>query len=154
MSKIDKQKVSNYLNEHARSVIDLDQYRKESFDVGDYSISQVLDDVIVVKFLDTTDEREVMRGGIALPTAFIERMWRLGIVLMVGPNCKDVKVNDLVVWPGDKGIQVKNLTLHVNDKDEKISLASFLAESRIFGICKKIEQNESKPRTIKKTSSK
>jgi co-chaperonin GroES (HSP10) len=54
-------------------------------------------------------------------------VWRVGKVILAGPNCKTVKEGDYIVFPNDKGIQAAN----INDLKNIV----FLSENRIFGVC-------------------
>lgn len=92
----------------------------------DYEITELLGDVIMVKYLDTTDGG-VMRNGIVLPTSVVDtRAWRVGEVVLAGPNCKQVKKGSKVIFPGDRGLQAIR---------QKEGMVIFLSENRIFGIC-------------------
>ena len=45
-------------------------------------------------------------NGIILPGQVIDnRAWRLAKVKLVGPNVKQAKVGDTVIFPGDRGLQ-------------------------------------------------
>jgi co-chaperonin GroES (HSP10) len=92
----------------------------------DYEITELLGDVIMVKYLDVT-EGGVMRNGIVLPTSVVDtRAWRVGEVVLAGPNCKQVKKGSKVIFPGDRGLQAIR---------QKEGMVIFLSENRIFGIC-------------------
>lgn len=98
----------------------------------DYEIVELLSNVIAVEYADVApDGKSLMRNGIILPNQVVDhRAWRVAKVKLVGPDCKQVKVGDIVMFPGDRGLQSiqKNGVMMV-----------FLSEERIFGICKPIK---------------
>lgn len=122
-------------NNRGKSLIDLDNYRNDSFSIYEYSLKEVMDDVILVEYVDTPDGRDVMRNGILIPTSQIKYVWRIAQVHLAGPNCKQAKVGDKVCFPSDKGIPVANMNIIDKDGEKKcIKNACFLSEARIFGI--------------------
>ena len=94
-----------------------------------------------------------MRNGIMIPLAHVARAWRIGQVILAGPNCAFTKVHDYVCFPSDKGLPCSNLDI---DGIGILKNATFLNEARIFGICKPADLNTSsdnKPGNTKKRSS-
>ena len=108
-------------------IADLDQYSNCPLP-EDFEITELLGDVIQVVYADTAEDgKSLKRNGIILPDQVVDnRSWRVGRVVMTGPNTKQVKAGHYVIFPGDKGIKgiQKNGQLNV-----------FLNEERIFGIC-------------------
>ena len=98
----------------------------------DYEIVELLSNVIAVEYADVaSDGKSLMRNGIILPNQVVDhRAWRIAKVKITGPDCKQIKVGDIVMFPGDRGLQSiqKNGVMMV-----------FLSEERIFGICKPIK---------------
>lgn len=94
----------------------------------DFEITELLGDVIQVVYADTAEDgKSLKRNGIILPDEVVDnKAWRVGKVVMTGPNTKQVKTGQYVIFPGDKGIKgiQKNGRLNI-----------FLNEERIFGIC-------------------
>lgn len=103
----------------------------------DYEIVQLLSNVISVEYVDVApDGKSLMRNGIILPNQVVDhRAWRVARVKLAGPECKQVKVGDVVIFPGDRGLQ----SIQKNGK-----MLVFLSEDRIFGICKPIEADNKK----------
>ena len=137
-------------------VINFDDYRNDNFTLFGFKLSQVLDDVILIQYADAGDERgdTVLRNGIAIPLAHVEKAWRIGKVVLAGPKCKHVKKNDFVCFPSDKGLPCSNLDV---DGVGVLKDSTFLNESRVFGICKpgKLNKsNASKPKRSKKHTAK
>jgi co-chaperonin GroES (HSP10) len=99
----------------------------------DYEITQLLSDVISVEYIDVAEDgKSLVRNGIILPGQVVDnRAWRLAKVKLTGPACKQVKVGDTVIFPGDRGLQ----GLQRNGK-----MMIFLSEDRIFGICEPINK--------------
>lgn len=98
----------------------------------DYEIVELLSNVISVEYVDVaSDGKSIMRNGIILPNQVIDnRAWRVARVKLAGPACKQVKVGDVIIFPGDRGLQ----SIQRNGK-----MLVFLSEDRIFGICKPIK---------------
>jgi co-chaperonin GroES (HSP10) len=95
----------------------------------DYEITELLSNVISAEYVDVAEDgKSLIRNGIVLPNQVVDqRAWRIAKVKLVGPDCRQVKPNDIVIFPGDRGIQ----GIQRNGK-----MVIFLSEDRIFGICK------------------
>ena len=137
-------------------LIDFDDYRNDNFTLFGFELSEVLDDIILIQYADAGDDRgdTVIRNGIAIPLAHVEKAWRIGKVVLAGHNCRRVKVNDYVCFPSDKGIPCSNLDV---DGIGVLKDATFLNEGRVFGICKpgkKTKGHASKPKRSKNNTAK
>lgn len=123
------------LDPNERGLIDLDTYTNDTFTLLGFKLSQVLDDIILVKYADLADDTgdTVVRNGVMIPLAHVERAWRIGQVVLAGPNCRYTAVGDYVCFPSDKGLPCSNLNV---DGIGVLKDATFLNEARIFGICK------------------
>ena len=110
----------------------------------DYEIVEVLGNIITVKYLDQApDGVSLVRNGIILPHSVVDhRAWRVGEVVIAGPGCKQLKSGDKVIFPGDKGL---------TGLSRNGQTVVFLSEDRIFGICKSIQELESKPKSKAKS---
>jgi co-chaperonin GroES (HSP10) len=108
----------------------------------DYEIVELLSNVISVEYVDVaSDGKSIMRNGIILPNQVIDnRAWRVAKVKLAGPACKQVKIGDVIIFPGDRGLQ----SIQKNGK-----MLVFLSEERIFGICKLIEKEADKKKKKK-----
>jgi len=108
----------------------------------DYEIVELLSNVISVEYVDVaSDGKSIMRNGIILPNQVIDnRAWRVAKVKLAGPACKQVKIGDVIIFPGDRGLQ----SIQKNGK-----MLVFLSEERIFGICKPIEKEADKKKKKK-----
>ena len=78
-----------------------------------------------------------MRNDILVPIDHTKAAWRIGQIILAGPDCKNVKVDDFVCFPNDKGIPVSNVVVKGLGK---IKQSIFLDETRIFGVCSRAEQ--------------
>jgi hypothetical protein len=98
----------------------------------DYEITELLSNVIAAEYADVAEDgKSLMRNGIILPAQVVDhRAWRVAKVTLAGPECKQVKKDDIIIFPGDRGLQ----SLQRNGK-----MIIFLSEERIFGICKPIK---------------
>lgn len=121
---------SHRLTRENNGIADIDPYQNCPLP-EDYEITELLGDVIQVVYADTAEDgRSLIRNGIVLPSEVVDnKAWRVGKVVLAGPNTKQVKAGHYVIFPGDKGI--KGL-----QKDGKLNI--FLNEERIFGICSPI----------------
>lgn len=129
------QSVQSTLPDQVKGTIQLDNYAgSENFNLFGYELTHVLDDIILVKYVDCNDDgTEILKNGVWVPVNVNTYAWRIGEVLLAGPNCKLVKQGDTVCFPHDKGITVGNLEV---ENHGKIKNSCFLNEDRIFGICK------------------
>lgn len=94
----------------------------------DYEITELLGDVIMAEYADVaSDGKSLVRNGIILPNEVVDKKaWRVGKVLLVGPDTRQVKVGHHIIFPGDKGL----IAIQKGGKT-----VIFLDEKRIFGIC-------------------
>lgn len=119
---------SHQLTRNNNGMADIDPYQNCPLP-EDFEITELLGDVIQVVYADVAEDgRSLVRNGIILPNEVVDnKAWRVGKVILAGPNTKQVKKGDYVIFPGDKGI--KGL-----QKNGKLNI--FLNEERIFGICR------------------
>lgn len=131
-----------------KSIIDLGSYSGSSFDsvfVG-YDLDRILDDVILAEFVDVAGEKdEIVRNGIIVKTNAMTNAWRLAQVILMGPNCRIVKKNDVIMFPNNMGVQISKIDV-VNHGIVKNGI--FINEQRIFGVCRP-RKNESRTSSIK-----
>jgi len=124
-----------------RSLIDLDLYRNDSFNLLGYKLNKVLDDILLVQYVDLSEDgKSVVRNGIHIPLSQVQRTWRLARVILTGPLCKYAQAGDIVCFPDDKGIKVDNIS--IKGIDGSVRDCVFLNEQRIFGVCEKDETYE------------
>ena len=137
-SKAIVQQAQANLNDQVKGTIQLDKYTSsENFNLFGFELSNVLDGIILVRFVDCNDQgTEVFRNGVWVPINTSTFTWRIGEVLLAGPNCKLVKQGDHVCFPSDKGISVGNLVIANHGK---IKNSCFLNEQRVFGVCQPID---------------
>jgi cellobiose-specific phosphotransferase system component IIB len=124
--------------EPKKSLIDLEGNSSGDFGLTDeYTLSFIFDDIILVEFIDEVDDNSgsaILRNGIYIPTNAVNKAWRKAKAVLVGPNVKYVKVDDIVMFPNDKGVTVSNIEIEGYGKVRK---GMFLNEQRLFGICKR-----------------
>lgn len=116
-----------------RSLIDLSKHSEGDFGIEDFELTQVFDDILLVEYIDETEEGEIMRNGIVLPANAINKAWRKAKVVLIGPNVKYTSKGDIVIFPNNLGISVSNIDVEGRGK---IKGGIFLNEDRVFGICK------------------
>jgi hypothetical protein len=109
-------------------LVQIDNYKGSHFELDGWQLSKVLDDILMVQYADINEEGDlVKRGSMWVPINAVNHVWRVGKILLAGPNCKTVSEGDYIVFPNDRGIQVSNLN--------GLKHIVFLNEARIFGIC-------------------
>jgi len=111
-------------------LIEIEQYTNAVLP-EDYEITEVLDDIIMAEYADTSkDGKEIMRNGIFIPEAIADqKAWRIGRVLKTGPRVGNNSLKTegtLFIFPGDRGIR----SIARNGRQ-----IIFINESRIFGVC-------------------
>jgi|TARA_R110000787_G_scaffold184380_3_gene296306 co-chaperonin GroES (HSP10) len=117
-----------------KSLIDLTRSDRGDFGFGDYELSFIFDDILLIEYIDETAEGDLSRGGIVIPTNALTRAWRKGKVILAGPDTKYAKEGDVVVFPNNMGVTISGV--EVTDKGT-VKKGIFLNEERMFGICKK-----------------
>lgn len=116
-----------------RGLIDLKSHSDGDFGLDDHILSKVLDDILLVEYVDiTSDGDNIKRGDIIIPINATTKAWRKAKVILTGPNVVYTKVGDIVIFPHNLGVTCANI--EVADYG-KVSKGVFLNEARIFGIC-------------------
>lgn len=122
-----------------RSLIDLSSHSSGDFGLEDFELSFIFDDIVLVEYVDSTPDGEgIVRNGIYIPTNTLTQAWRKARVILVGPNVKYTKKDDIVVFPNNLGVTVSNIDI---EGYGKIKDGVFLNESRMFGICKQKQED-------------
>jgi hypothetical protein len=138
-----------------KSLIDFSALPKNSFNsvFYGYNLKQVLDDILLCTFVDeSSDGTSIIRNGLHVPVNTDTKAWRIGEVILAGPNVKYAKVGDYVCFPNNLGVPVANLDI---DGYGTLNRGIFLNEQRIFGICsQRKSDNESITNNSKKSTSK
>ena len=122
-----------------KGLIDLDKHIEDEFTLHGYKLASVMDDIMLCQYVDTEDNDIVTRNGIVIPLNASTKAWRLGRVILAGPNCEFAKPGDVVCFPNDKGIPASNINV---DGFGIVKYGMFLNEQRMFGICKAIEDED------------
>lgn len=119
------------------SLIDLSRYTDDEFVLADHTLTNLFDDLLLVEFLDVSqDGTAVKRGDIWVPLNTAPRAWRVGKVLVKGNRCKNVEVNQTIIFPGDKGVPITNVYyVDAEGETQKVKHGIFLNEERLFGAC-------------------
>jgi hypothetical protein len=138
-----------------KSLIDFSELPKNSFDsvfMG-YNLKSVLDDILLVQLVDETEDgTNIVRNGILVPVNAVTKAWRIGKVILAGPNVKLAKAGEYVCFPNNMGVPIANIDIEGYGTLKK---GVFLNEQRIFGICCIREnEHESVAANVKKSSSK
>jgi len=82
------------------TALDFDKHAKDTFTLTDYVLEKVLDNIILVQYVDTpdSDNTTVLRKGILVPIDHTTSAWRIGKIILAGPDCKNVKEGDFVCF--------------------------------------------------------
>ena len=134
-----------------KSLLNLDAFSKNSFDsvLYGYELSGLLDDVLLVKYVDeTADGSSIKRGSIFVPINVDTKAWRIGQVLLAGPNARSAIVGTYVIFPNHVGIPIANIKV---TGVGTVKSGIFLNEQRIFGIAAVDESNNESVASILKT---
>jgi len=126
-----------------KSLLDLASFPKNSFNsvLYGFKLKAVLDDVLLVRYADeTSDGSLIKRGSIFVPVNVDSKAWRIGYVILAGPNAKLAKPGEYVIFPNNMGIPIANIEVEGHGTIDK---GLFLNEQRIFGIAALNESDES-----------
>ena len=138
-----------------QSLIDFSSLPKNSFNsvFYGYNLKQVLDDILLCTFVDESEDgSSIIRNGLHVPINSDTKAWRIGEVILAGPNVRFANVGDFVCFPNNLGVPVANLDI---DGYGTLYKGIFLNEQRIFGICsQRKDDNESITTNTKKPSTK
>jgi cellobiose-specific phosphotransferase system component IIB len=137
----------------SKSIIDLSSHSGSSFDsiFTGYNLEKILDDVILAEFTDLAGEKdEIVRNGIIVKTNAMTNAWRLAKVILLGPNCKLVKKNDIIMFPNNMGVQINKIDVVDHGL---VKHGIFINEQRIFGVCQP-RKNENSTTSSKNNSRK
>lgn len=93
----------------------------------EYEVVSTMGDIIMGYYIDENQHGEVLRDGIYLKLDVTQKVWRIVKVMKTGPTVRYVKVDDLVMIPGDKGLKM------INFGGQK---CVFFNEERIFAVVK------------------
>lgn len=130
-------KKQNRIDDEVGAIINLKEYDDNTLNLEGFEMFFLYDDVVLVEYADEGQSGEITRGGIIIPTNQLnknQKPWRIGKVLLVGPNCQYTKVDDYVQFPDDKGMKSGNFDVKGIGKTGKVV---FLNESRLFGKVEK-----------------
>jgi len=125
-----------------KGLIDLTGFAKNSFDsfFTGFQLSQVLDDIILVKYVDEgNNQNEIIRGGIVVPVNADSHAWRIGEVVLAGNNCQLVERGDFICFPNNLGINISNIEIEGHGL---LKSGHFINEQRIFGVVKPLDKKD------------
>lgn len=109
----------------------LEKYKVEPMPALDWKFTELLDDIIMVKYLDTDHEGNIKRGSFFIPGDIARNIWRVGEIVMKGDSVKaPLEIGKAVMFAADKGIPC---VLH--NKDQVV----FLNADRVFGVVERAE---------------
>ncbi len=132
MSDIDHLFKQHGIEQGGRSLIDLSSSERQCLDFNGYVLSKLFDDIILIELIDEDDNGNIQRDGIFVPTNNTIKTWRKGKVVLKGRNADQCEINDIVIFPHDKGSSVTNVKVKNYGIIKK---GMFLNQERIFGVC-------------------
>ena len=116
-----------------RNLIDLSSHSEGDFGMDDFVLSQVYGDIILVEFIDLSEDGDaILRGSLYIPTNSVTKAWRKAKVILVGTEVKNTQPGDIVMFPNDKGVTVASMEIKGYGTVKK---GMFLNEQRLFGKC-------------------
>lgn len=129
LSKIIAEEARGSLPQENRGLPAFDLLEMQGVEIPmEYDIISVLGDILMCEIVDETKDGQVMRNGIIVPQEMQTKMWRVGKVLLKGPQCSEhVNAGDYIMYPSDKGIPM------ISHEKKKLV---FLNEARMFCVCK------------------
>tara|TARA_R110002020_G_scaffold205952_5_gene410669 strand:+ start:2086 stop:2502 length:417 start_codon:yes stop_codon:yes gene_type:complete len=116
-----------------RSLIDLTNTDIGDIGIDDYELNFIFDDILLIEYVDETEQGDVMRGGIVVPSNALNKAWRKGRVILAGPDSKYAKEGDIVIFPNNMGVSISGVSITGKGN---VKAGVFLNEERMFGICK------------------
>ena len=116
-----------------RSLIDLTNTDIGDIGIDDYELNFIFDDILLIEYVDETEQGDVMRGGIVVPSNALNKAWRKGKVILAGPDSKYAKEGDIVIFPNNMGVSISGVSITGKGN---VKNGVFLNEERMFGICK------------------
>ena len=124
-----------------RSLIDVSAHSNgDSPLVDGYVLKKLYSDIILVKPVDESEDGDsIIKKGILIPKNAAMNAWRVGQVILKGPDAANVDIGDFVIFPNDRGLTVKNLNVAGVGV---VKSGSFLNEERLFGTCEPGETDE------------
>ena len=137
-----------------KSLIDLSELPRNSFGSALYGfkLKALLDDIMLVKFEDETDDGQLIkRKGLFVPVNTDTKAWRVGKVILAGPNTKIAVKDMFVMFPNNLGIPIANIEV---ENYGTLKKGIFLNEARIFGVASTYNSNESVAEHNKKLAAK
>ena len=115
-------------------LIDLSSHSEGDIGLSDdFELSFIFDDILLVEYIDESEDGDIQRNGIFVPTNAITRAWRKAKVILAGPKAKYAQEDDIVIFPHNLGVTISNMDIAGKGKVKK---GVFLNEDRIFGLCK------------------
>ena len=122
-----------------RGLIQLSSEANIDVDVDDYKLTRLHGDVMFCEFIDVSEDGDsILRGGIYVPKNAQTKAWRKARVILAGTDVKWTKEGEVVMFPNNYGVEISRLS--VGDAGS-IKHGVFLNESRIFGACEKIDDD-------------
>ena len=132
MTDIDNLFKQHGIEQGGKSLIDLTSNERQCLDFDGYILSKLFDVIILVELIDEDEQGNIQRNGIYVPTSNTIKTWRKGKVVLKGKNTDQCDINDIVIFPHDKGIIVTNVDVKNYGIVKK---GMFLNQDRIFGVC-------------------
>ena len=115
-----------------KHLIDLSTHSEGDIGLSDdFELTMIFDDILLVEYIDETENGEIERNGILVPTNAVTKAWRKAKVVLAGPKAEYAKKGDVVIFPSNLGVTVANIDV----QGTTVKKGIFLNEDRLFGIC-------------------
>lgn len=97
-----------------------------------YAVTKLYDDFVFADYIDVDNGYIKHESGLVTVDTSSNKTWRKAKVLMVGPACRETKVDDIILFPNDKGLPCGEVEYHINGEICTAKNGIFLGEHRIF----------------------
>lgn len=125
-----------------RGLIQLSAEATVDIDVDDYKLTRLHGDVLLCEFIDVSEDGDsILRNGIFVPIHAQTKAWRKARVVLAGTEAKWTTEGEIVMFPHNYGVEISKIEVGGYGK---VKQGVFLNESRIFGACEPVANEDNK----------
>ena len=97
-----------------------------------FAVTKLYDDFVFADYIDMDNGFIKDESGLVTVDSGATKTWRKAKVLMVGPACRETHIDDIVLFPNDKGLPCGEVEYFRNGEVLLAKNGIFLSEHRIF----------------------